>query len=310
MHKSKSLFKISALAAIVLHGINKIIDSTATTSNKKPEGKFYHWKHGDIYYKKTGQGEPILLIHDLNVFSSNYEWSRLTESLAENNTVYSIDIIGCGKSDKPEITYTNFFYVQMITDFVKDVINSKTKVAATGLSGSFVLMANSIHNELFSDIILINPNPISSLKKTPDDRSKILLSLFNIPVIGKSAYYIATNRPNTEYYLTEKCFYNPFILNESTIKAYYNAAHTSFGKGKFLLASLEGNYINIDISKALKNTTNKLTLIIGDHHEKKTDIEKSYTKLNPDVDVKIISNTKCIPQLEEPEEILKIMREL
>lgn len=308
MQKPKSLFKISAIAVAILHGINKVIDTTAITSNTKPDGNYYHWKHGDIYYKKQGQGEPILLIHDLNVFSSNYEWIRVIDHLSQNHTVYAIDLIGCGKSDKPEITYTNYFYVQMLNDFIKDVIKRKTKAAATGLSGSFVLMANSVNSELFSSIVLINPKTISSLRRTPDERSKILLCLFNLPVIGKTAYYIATNKPNTEYYLTEKCYYNPFHLSASTIKAYYTAAHTAYGNGKSLLASLEGHYINIDISKVLKNTNNKVTIVIGDHYEKQEDIENSYLRINPDIIIQRISNTKCLPQLEEPEQIIHVLK--
>jgi pimeloyl-ACP methyl ester carboxylesterase len=307
MQKRKSLFKISAMAIAVLHGVNKLIENTAVTLNKKPSGNYYHWKSGDIYYKKQGQGDPILLVHDLTVFSSNYEWSRVVDQLALDHTVYAIDLIGCGKSDKPEITFTNYFYVQMITDFVKDVIQSKTKVAVTGLSGSFVLMANSINNDLFEDIILINPSTISSLRNTPDDRSKILLGLFHLPVIGKTAYYIATNKTNTEYYLTEKCFYNPFSLTEATIKAFYTSAHTASGNGKALLASLDGQYLNIDISKVLQNTKNRIVLVTGEHYEKKNEVESVYSKLNPNIILHSVSNTKLLPQLENPNALTPLL---
>jgi pimeloyl-ACP methyl ester carboxylesterase len=307
MQRRKSLFKISAMAIAVLHGINKFIENTSVTFNTKPSGNYYHWKSGDIYYKKQGQGEPILLIHDLTVYSSNYEWSRVIETLSANYTVYAIDLIGCGKSDKPEITYTNYFYVQMISDFVKDVIQEKTKAAVTGLSGSFVLMANSIHEELFSDIILINPPAVSALKKTPDDRSKIIVGLFHIPVVGKTAYYIETNKTNTEYYLTEKCFYNPFSLTETTIKAYYTAAHTSFGNGKALLASLDGQYLNIDISKVLQNTKNNIMIITGDHLEKKNEVENAYLKLNPNIITHSVPETKQLPQLENPSKFIELI---
>ena len=37
--------------------------------------------------------------------------------------------------------YTNYFYVQLLNDFTEKVIKRKTSVAATGLSGSFVIMA-------------------------------------------------------------------------------------------------------------------------------------------------------------------------
>lgn len=309
MKKSKSLFKISIVSIAALHGINSIIDSLSTANtNSKSSGKYYHWKHGDIYYKKTGQGSPLLLVHDLTVFSSNYEWSEVISTLSETHTVYALDLIGCGKSEKPEITYTNYFYVQMISDFVKEVIGTKTDVIVTGLSSSFILMANSMNKELFEDIVIVNPRSVSSLKKSPDNHSKVLIKLFSLPVIGKTAYYIATNRENAEYYLTETCFHNPFHVNDEMINKYYNAAHTDKGNGKMLLASIDGGYLNIDITNALKNAENKITLIFGNDNQKKEDISASYLRINSSVKTELISNTGHLPQLESPEQFISIVK--
>lgn len=312
MKKSKSMFHTSVAALAVLHCINRLIDSSfISNTNKKSNGNYYHWKHGDIYYTVSKSQEeskkPLILIHDLTVFSSNFEWNQVIHKLSENYTVYAVDLIGCGKSDKPEITYTNYFYVQMITDFIKEVIGTPTKVIVSGLSASFVLMANSVNNNLFTDITLINPKTISSLKKAPNDRSKILMKLFQLPIIGKTAYYITVNKQNTEYNLTEKCFYNPFHLKPSISKAYYDAAHASNGRGKSLLASLEGYYVNIDITGALKNAKNNINVILGSHNENVNEIQNSYTRINPNVTVRIISDSKNLPQLETPEELLRLL---
>lgn len=302
MKKSKSLLKISVVSLAALHGINSIIDSMSTAeTNSKSNGNYYHWKHGSVYYKKTGHGEPILLIHDLTVFSSGYEWSQIINKLAETRTVYVLDLIGCGKSDKPEITYTNYFYVQMVNDFVSNIIGEPVEVIATGLSSSFVLMANSLNKNLFKKMFFVNPKSISYLKQNPDKRSKILVNLFNLPIIGKTAYYMATNKENTEYYLTEKCFYNPFHVKASVTKSYHNAAHTSKGSGKMLLASIEGNYLNIDITNALINAENEIVLLFGEHQDNHEEVFEMYTAVNPSVTARTIPETKLLPQLERPD---------
>lgn len=308
MKKSKSLLKISAAALGVLHCINKLIDSTVSSNTAaKSSGKYYHWKHGDIFYHVSGEGTPLLLIHDLNAFSSSYEWKQIAKALAGDYKVYTIDLIGCGKSDRPCITYTNFFYVQMISDFVKDVIGEKTDIAANGLSSSFVLMANSLNEKLFGKIMMINPKKLSILKNTPNERSKILLRLFDLPIVGKSAYYIAANKTNIEYYLTEKVFYNPFEVTPGIVKAYYDNAHTSKGNGKALLASLEGNYLNVDITQSLKNTSNDMMIVNGMHNEYKDDIVASYRRINENIEVDEISGSKLLPQIESYDEMLETM---
>lgn len=305
---SKSLLKTSAVALGVLHCINKVIESSSiVNTTTKSTGKFYHWKHGDIFYHVQGQGKPLLLIHDLTVFSSSYEWSFIADQLSDSYTVYSIDLIGCGKSEKPAITYTNFFYVQLISDFVHDVIKEKCHVAATGLSSSFVLMANMMYSDLFDEIMMISPKSPIFLKKAPDHRSKFLTQLFNLPIIGKTAYYIITNKACTEDYLTEKCFYNPFHISDSTYKAYYDAAHTSNGNGKALLASIDGYYLNADILNAVKNAKNKIVIVTGEANDNREDIVTSYIRLNKKIIVETVPDAKYLPQLEAVGEMIELM---
>ena len=56
---------------------------------------------GNIYYTKCGSGKPLLLIHDLHFASSGYEWESIREQLSRSYTVYTLDLLGCGRSEKP-----------------------------------------------------------------------------------------------------------------------------------------------------------------------------------------------------------------
>ena len=132
-----------ATTTVTLHLINKYIN-TSVSQNKSLDyipDLYYDWKFGEVSYTKQGKGSPILLIHDLTTYSSGYEWHKITDKLAEDHTVYCLDLLGCGNSDKPNILYTNFLYVQLITDFIKNVIGDKPTVVATGESAAFVLAA-------------------------------------------------------------------------------------------------------------------------------------------------------------------------
>lgn len=309
MGKIRSFIKTSAVTTGIMYFINKLIESNLTASiNTKTGGKYYHWKHGNIYYKKTGSGCPLLLIHDLNAFASQSEWSEIAEKLSTDHTVYMLDLIGCGKSDKPSITYTNYFYVQLIRDFIKEIIGENTDVIASGLSSSFVIMANAADNDLFGNITMINPKNVKELKQIPDQRSKFLARLFQLPVIGKFLYYIAANKSNIDYYLTETCFYSPFKVTPAVSKSYYDASHASSGNGKMLFASLMGNYLNIDISKALAGAKNQILLLTGEQLENREETEASYLKLNKNIISVSVPKSKCLPHLEEPEQTLKYLR--
>lgn len=87
MSKWKQKIKVIAIADTfavgAMHVMNQMIASSAVLKNilKPGTGKYYNWKMGNIFYHKSGNGAPLLLIHDLNPFSSGYEWSQLEDQL-------------------------------------------------------------------------------------------------------------------------------------------------------------------------------------------------------------------------------------
>ncbi len=303
----KKLLKLTTASAAVLHCINKYIDSSVSNNTTKSSGKYYHWKHSDIFYKVSGEGKPVLLIHDLNVFSSENDWTQVMNQLSKHYKVYVPDLPGCGRSEKPSITYTGYLYVQLISDFIRDVIGEKTTVAAEGLSASYTMMADSLDEKLFNKVFMINPPAFSSFKKMPNQRSKTLIRLFELPIIGKTCYYIAVNRSNAENYFSEFCFYNPFHVKQQTVKAGYQAAHFGNGGGKYLLASLKGEYLNADSRQAIKKTNKEVTLIFGEHLPGMKELAEKYSELNENVKIAIIKDTKKLPEVEAPDDIADII---
>ena len=121
---------MTALAVGSLHIVNRCAQAFATVKNllDKHKGAFYDWRFGQVYYTKTGSGSPLLLVHDLAPAASSYEWDLLLKDLSADHTVYCLDLLGCGRSDKPNLTYTNYFYVQLINDFIEHVIHEKTDI--------------------------------------------------------------------------------------------------------------------------------------------------------------------------------------
>lgn len=299
-HKIKTTIILSTLAVAVIHIINKCITSAALLKHmlNADVGKYFNWRFGKIFYTKTGSGNPVLLIHDLTPFSSSYEWNEVVKKLSKQHTVYTVDLLGCGRSEKPNLTYTNFLYVQLITDFIKKVIGQKTDVVATGISSSFAIMACHNDTDLFNKIFMVNPEKISKLNGIPGKRSKMTKFLMDLPIIGTAIYNMIINRNSLEYHFTEQNIYNPFRLQAKYINAYYESAHLGGSGGKYLLSSLNGLYLNVNILHALKEINNSIFIIGG---TKLTDIENTitaYTDINPSIEVAYVKDTKTLPQIE------------
>ena len=69
---------MGAAVVTTTHLINSIIFKSSTANNYtgKRIRSNYQWKFGNIAYVTAGSGSPLLLIHDLNSYSSSYEWEQ------------------------------------------------------------------------------------------------------------------------------------------------------------------------------------------------------------------------------------------
>lgn len=295
---------LAAGTTLTIHAINKMIHLSATSDNlsSNPTELCYNWKFGNVYYTKQGEGSPILLIHDLSTYSSSCEWKKVIADLSKTNTVYAIDLLGCGHSDKPNITYTSYLYVQLVSDFIKQVIKEKTDVIATGESGSFVLAACQNDNSIIDKIIMVNPYDMKLLAKSPGKRSKLLTKLINFPVFGTFFYNMCTKEREIYRLFENEYFYNTTKIDNELVRTYYENAHLSNPDSKYLFASLAGCYTTINIKHCLKELNNSIFIIVGKEREEYKEIAEEYADIIPSIEIVELEKSKYLPQLEIPED--------
>jgi pimeloyl-ACP methyl ester carboxylesterase len=282
---------------------NKLATSKCLLESKKKH--IYHWRFGDISYSVSGEGKPVLLIHNLKEDSSSIEWTEIIPKLSRTNTVYAIDLLGCGLSERPNMTYTSYLYTELVNDFIRNIIKRKTSIIATGKSASFALGACYVNEENFSDLILINPESIKTLQKSPSKRTKTAEFFIKTPIIGTLIYQMHVARNMIEENFEEKYYYDSENISLALIDYYYESSHQGGGNEKNLYASLVGRYTNANIIGTLKNINNSIHILAGAEIPEIQKEMKEYQYYNPAIEVEYINYTKGLPQLEAPEEILK-----
>lgn len=311
-HKKK-LVTIAALTistTVAIHALNRFIQKTATAGNllNRKKTHTFHWRFADVSYTKTGSGSPILLLHELSPCSNSYEWHRIVDILSEKHTVYCLDLPGCGLSDKQNITYTNFYYVELITEFIKTIIDAPVKLLATGLSASLAVTSCNYDPQLFSKLLLINPANSRLLGQIPTRKSKAAKTLLELPLIGTLVYHLIVSRKRVEKEFKERLFYDPCQVTETDVNVYYESAHRSRSEGKYLLSSIIGNYVYLNIGYALKSINNDIVIIGGAKQPDIAEIISYYKAINPAVESVLIPDTRHLPQMEDPEAFLKQLK--
>ena len=310
-HTFRKIVVATALIGTAMYIANEYIMKIATSKDllKKDNGEYYSFKYGKVFYKVSGEGKPILLIHDINESSSSMEWCHLEKELSKTNKVYTIDLLGCGRSDKPKLNYNSFLYVQLINDFIRDVIGEPTDIISTGKSVSPVIMSTKLREEAVDRIILINPADLVELGDIPDRFAKLKKSVITCPIIGTFVYHMLH---------TSDSIFNTFINDyysdsnadfSEVCDYYYESAHKDKSGSKYLYASIQGGSLNMNINHGLKVLDKDIIIISGEDYYESDYVPEEYAELNENIECISIMNASYLPQLETPEKVLDIINE-
>lgn len=296
----------SILSAI--YAINRFIFYFSTKQEKlfSKHGQYYKHKHGNIFYTKTGKGTPLLLLHDLNCCSSEYEWHKVVQTFAKNHTVYTVDLLGCGRSDKPRITYTSYLYVQILSDFIRNIIGEQPDVIATGNTVPITIMIEKFRKNTFSHMIFINPVDFCDANQMPTKQDLYKKKLLEFPIIGTLIYCCYTTNSALLRRFHTKYFASNSSDTLSYVSRYHEAAHLKGNTSKYLFASEICHYLGCDVIDKYTDMSTPTCVILGEFMEYKTDISDWKIFLNSNTEVAIIPNCKFLPQIEKPEEFSDI----
>lgn len=307
--KGKTLLALATIAATTIHIINRVEYSHATIKSVLPstENRYYEWRFGKIKYTKKGSGSPILLLHDLTPGSSSYEFHKIIDSLSKQHEVYAVDLLGYGLSDKPDITFTNYLYVQLVTDFIKNIIGHKTDIVATGDAFPIAVMVCHNDNNTVKNLIAINPPSLYQMNQIPSKQTKILKLLLEAPIIGTFIYNMHTSKTAFTKMFQEEYFNNPYNVEEKDVDSYVEAAHTPDYHSKHAYASYIGRYLNTNIVHALKEIDNSICLLMGENKDDNKNIAENYIYYNNAIEAAYIPNSKQLPHLEKPEKTLSCL---
>ncbi len=305
-----SLIAFSAVTAFAFHAVNRVCFSNSTLKNvlKEDDSNYFEWRFGKIKYTKRGTGSPLLLIHDLIVGSSGYEYRKIVDDLSKDHELYVLDLLGYGLSDKPNMTYTNYLYVQLILDFIKNVIGEKTDIVASGDSSSIAIMACHNDPESIRNVILLNPQSLSRMNLSPNRQTRLMKFILDLPVLGTFIYNMMTTKESFRKNFREELFYNRHSISEEMIAAYSEASHYPDYNAKYSYTSYVGRYMNTGMIHALKEINHCIYIVYGKGQREIESITDHYIYFNSAVEKVGIEDSGHFPHIEQPDATLQQLR--
>lgn len=122
-----------------------------------------------IIYDEHGNNDQrhVLFIHGLG--SSSIAWGDIPEALSEHFHTIAVDLIGFGKSDKPQKDYTIAYFSQFIKNFLRQIgINDQDKITIIGHSlGGYIATYYAIENKEQIDKLVLTDSSGMLSQPTP-----------------------------------------------------------------------------------------------------------------------------------------------
>lgn len=257
--------------------------------------------YGTVFYTVRGEGPSLLLLHGIYAGASSFEWKEVFQPLSERFRVYAVDLLGFGKSDKPEGPYTADLMEAVIEDFVRHVAGCGTLAIANSLSAAWCLHLSAYHPELFGGLVVVNPTGLHTLADPPGERARRRYQLLSTPLLGEAFYDAVASHTSIRYYLQEKTFFNPRLVDDAMVRHYWTAAHqpgAEIGVRSFL-----SGVLNRSIADVLPQIRTSLGILWGAHNafqDLLTEAE-GFAKRAPRALSRVFENAGGLPQVEDPQ---------
>lgn len=147
------------------------------------ESKYCDVLGSKMHYLEEGSGDPILFLHGNP--TSSYLWRTIIPHLSSHGRCIAPDLIGMGKSDKPDCDYRFFDHVRYVNAFIEELdLKNVTLVihdwgSALGFMYAMEHEAN-VKGIAFMEAIIA---PVRSWQDFPS-KARLMFRLFRTPVIG------------------------------------------------------------------------------------------------------------------------------
>jgi len=301
---------VAALAAL-----NAAIQRNATEPDDSALGgqaHFFGWKHGRVFYKTAGShnaGAPVVFIHGVGAGASSFMWRKNFDDLANDFHVHALDLLGFGFSDKPPTaSYSADLYVELITDFIREVAGYPVNVVASSLGAAYVIRVADEHPELINAMVLNGPTGSDSLNRRPGMAGAAFYGLLQSPVLGTSFYNVMASERSIRDYARDNLFYDHRRVTDRLVANLYATSHQS-GAQHAIAAFLSG-YLNTETRSPFSRLTQPSVLVWG-KQDNTTPVEKgaSLLQLNPRASLEVFDYCRMMPEQEHPERFNDLVRE-
>jgi len=250
--------------------------------------------------------ETLIFFHGIGGGASAYAWSKVYPAFAAEYRVLAPDLIGWGRSDRPEQNYLPADYIAMLIEFIEQTCQAPVTIIASSLTGAFAIRAAVKRPDLFKSLILTLPSGIKDFRQYYSN--SFFAQIASVPILDRVLYAGQVSSFGIRDFF-ERVFAQPNRLSPEIVEAFVQSAQQPNAEYA-ALSFLQGNS-SFDLSEYIPRLTTPTIFIWGSQAKfTGSDVGRRLANLNPQAIQAFIEleDVGLNPELEVPEVIIGLIR--
>ncbi|CAM0952619.1 unnamed protein product [Alopecurus aequalis] len=118
--------------------------------------KFWRWKGYLIQYTSVGdEGPAVLLVHGFGASLQHFR-DNISCIADQGHRVWAITLLGFGRSEKPNVDYSELLWSELLRDFIVDVVREPVHLVGNSIGGYICAIAAGLWPSLANSLVLLN----------------------------------------------------------------------------------------------------------------------------------------------------------
>jgi pimeloyl-ACP methyl ester carboxylesterase len=275
------------------------------------EARWYQWRRDArtvhrIAYGVRGAGPPILLVHSIHAAAWSYEWRRTAAALAATrHTVYALDLLGFGRSDRPATRYSPALYTALLADFLRDIVGAPATIIGSALGATYAAATAADAADRVSALVLVQPTGLTRLAANSGAWGNVMRLPLDAPLIGTALFNLLVARPVIQRRLRQS-YAGRASVTEDVVATYYQAAHQPGAR------HAPSAFVACQLALDLRHIWPALqqpTLVVWGAHPHLTALEdlRAFRAARPASDAAVIEGAGDLPHDEASDEFVDVV---
>jgi len=209
---------------------------------------------------------PIILLHGFG--TSIGHWRNNLTVLGESHTVYALDMLGFGASEKPVINYCVELWVEQVYDFWRTFINTPVVLVGNSTGSLVTLAIAQAYPEMVAGIAMLSLPDLSVREESVPKFIRPIVSRLESLVASKlllKTVFRAVNRPGIVKKWAAMAYSNPEAVTDELVDILLAPAQDRGSANAFagILKAMVGAGFAPKVKNVLPNLKVPILLIWG-----------------------------------------------